>query len=388
MLKKIPPYQPNLQRDDLVRFMVLSRQAEPLAERVDIRAKSLVSYEQQFGNDAVAMAESRMSPHALMEKRRLADIFSNKVYRVVDGCTFHIVYPVPEMEVTYRMKVVPRRNDEKRITHMQTTSGLIQLTAREVSEIVFIAHLQDGQDGIAKYAGVAEGDPFLLPMDRPVFQTELGRRLHAAITGNPDEKDRPHEEEHGHHHPEMSEAERLAWQPPPNTNSNGNVWSYLMPDKTVKTIEFFTDSEVRVSTNGRVSEFFQWFKKDGAVTANGSRWFTSPDGQTILEESRHRTWHRGRRPPAPAGGVAEALTAEGTRWVAEDGKTTYVFRPDGTCVEEERPRTPKATWEPWYGRTLCIRHTKNMIFLVVHDLKNFRFCYYPYHMKAQRPQRE
>jgi hypothetical protein len=153
----------------------------------------------------------------------------------------------------------------------------------------------------------------------------------------------------------MSDEERLAWQPPPNTNSNGNVWSYLMPDKVVMTIEFFTDKEVRFQKDGKVTAQFQWRLENGALTANGSHWSTSPDGQTILEETRHRMWHRGRQPPPPDPKLAETLAAEGARWEAEDGETTYVFRPDGTATEERRPDTPKATWEPWYGRTVCIR---------------------------------
>jgi hypothetical protein len=336
-----------------MRLVILEKQHEPLKERMGNRHTAEFT---PFFEDGM-----KMETAVFLDKYSLQSVFSNRVCRLVGSCAFVVEYPEPVIEprpdVRYDVEYFNQcvRAERAKNPDWRFKDKFI-LSNREASEIVFIAYLLDGKDGATKYAEAAKGDPLLLPIDKPDFQTELGRRLYAAATGNPDEKDRETGEGHGHHHPVMGDEERAAWQPPPNTNSNGNVWSYLMPNRTVKTIEFFTDREVRVSTNGWVSESFQWFKEDGAVTANSSRWFPSPDGKTILEEARHRVWHRGSVPPPPDPKLTAALTAEGTRWEAEDGGTFYVFRSDGTCTEEGRLWTPNAAWEPWYGRTACIRH--------------------------------
>ena len=357
-----PPYCPFIRSDDAVRFIFIKRQTEPLPERLwgnNERWPELKAFEK----DAKDFAGMKISAEAFMSKYGIAEIFSNQVYTIAEGCVFRVDYPVPEMETTFIMRLNGHPVSKSTIAEIQKLSGLITLSAREVSEIVFIAYLQDGEDGIARYAEIAKADPLLVPMTKPEFQTELGKRLYAAVTAPPGVETEP-EEAHHHHHPEMSEAERLAWVPPPNTNSNGNVWAYLNPEKEVQTIEFFTDGEVRTGKDGKNTAMFQWFKKDGVVEANSARWLESPDGQSIFEENNgfpdmrflQRVWHRGRQPPPPDPKLAEALTEEGMRWVSEKGETFYVFNADGTCRENRRPYTPRATWEPWYGRTICIRH--------------------------------
>jgi hypothetical protein len=62
-------------------------------------------------------------------------------------------------------------------------SRLIQLTSREVSEIVFTAYWLEGDDGAAKYATSRAANPaILLPIDAPDdFLTEIGKKLFEAV---------------------------------------------------------------------------------------------------------------------------------------------------------------------------------------------------------------
>ena len=363
--RKTPLYNPPLLHDGVIRLMFVTRQTEPLKDRRWTSLEFDPTIKALFRDDTLAMEEGRMSPQEYMEKHGLAAVFSNRVYRVEEGSTFQVDYPAPTMAPTsFELQEAELAKAREQSMQLGFLPRPVRLSAREASEIVFIAYLQDGKDGITRYVEVAKDDPFLVPMTEPKFQTELGKRFYAAITAPPGVETEP-DDVYLYRPPEMNEAERLAWVPPPNTNSNGNVWTYLNPKKEVQTIEFFTDGEVRTGKDGKNTARFQWFKKDGVIEADSARWLESPDGQSIVQESIGfpdmsflvRMWHRGRQPPPPDPEVVKAVAANGMRWEAGNGKTVYVFHPDGTCEEEGRPFVPKATWEPWYGRTICIRHT-------------------------------
>ncbi|MCA1809704.1 MAG: hypothetical protein LC725_09695 [Lentisphaerae bacterium] len=176
-----PPYRPQFSCDDLMRLVFIQRQTFPLKNRI------LAGYREreqmtQFIDDALAMDEAD-----LMEKYNLKDVFAHYVYQLMEGCVFQVDYPIPEMPVTESMRM---NWDNWQLTkahtpEVQKHSNLVHLSNREISEIVFIAYMLDGEASIAKYAeACADNDQILVPISEPVFETEIGKMLFDAVSKN------------------------------------------------------------------------------------------------------------------------------------------------------------------------------------------------------------
>ena len=174
-----PPYFPTVDaRDDLTRLVFLTRQTTPYKDRLRLRKNSNARTKMIY-DDAKNMDQTEF-----MEKYDLTAVFSNQVYRVVEGCIFHVDLPVPELPETELKKAHPEvvAADKARLPFHQQRSGLIHLSPEEVSEIVYIACLLDV--GAGQYAEARKRAPeLLLPVEKPEFKTAIGKRVHAAVAG-------------------------------------------------------------------------------------------------------------------------------------------------------------------------------------------------------------
>ena len=174
-----PPYFPTINpKDDLTRLVLLTRQTAPLKDRIIPRNNWGARFKMIY-DDAKNMDETEF-----MEKYDLTAVFSNQVYRVVEGCIFHVDLSVHELPETELEKTHPEvvAADRARLPFHQQRSGLIHLSSEEVSEIVYIACLLDG--GAGQYAEASKRAPeLLLPVEKPEFKTAIGKRVHAAVAG-------------------------------------------------------------------------------------------------------------------------------------------------------------------------------------------------------------
>ena len=131
-----------------------------------------------------------LSEPDFMRKYHLESVFSNRVYRVMDECVFHVDYPVPDLPETESMKLnrhitdVWKKRSEEAVYTTENT-GLIHLSPEEISEIVYIAYRMDKNSGGHKaYMEACAREPkVLLPMDekKPVFKTAIGIALRDAL---------------------------------------------------------------------------------------------------------------------------------------------------------------------------------------------------------------
>jgi hypothetical protein len=163
--------------DNLMRLVFIERQMAPLRERV------LEGYRNRTGMREIVENALAMSEDELMDKYNLRDVFADRVYQVVEGCVFRVDYPAPEMPETeaMRMNAVNQKLSEARVPDLQKMSNLVHLSAREVSEIVFIAYMLEGDEGLAQYAAISRSSPILLPIAEPIFKTEIGKKLFEAL---------------------------------------------------------------------------------------------------------------------------------------------------------------------------------------------------------------
>jgi hypothetical protein len=178
----LPPYFPSLSRgDNLTRLMFLTRQTTPLKDRLLQRDNG--ARRQMIYNDAKEMTEAEF-----VAKYELESVFSNQVYSVVEGCAFHVDYPVPSLPTTKLMEMNAGMlsGDSAQNAYLQKNSGLITLSPLEVSEIVYIAYMCDGEgDAGSRYAEACKRNPeILIPMEKADFKTSAGQKLFAAAIEN------------------------------------------------------------------------------------------------------------------------------------------------------------------------------------------------------------
>jgi hypothetical protein len=140
------------------------------------------------------------------------------------------------------------------------------------------------------------------------------------------------------------------------TAPDGNVWSCRVSDGTVRRVEFLTDGWARFFEKDAVTWACRWSREGSVVTAGGSVWTPAPDKAWILQKRCHRVWYRGAEPPPPDTGLAAVLAGDGVSWELDGGDSAYKFQAGGAFTEEGVRDTPKGTWRPWYGRTVCLTY--------------------------------
>ena len=179
--RRWPSYLPSLDKGDMPRLVFVKKQQKYLKDYLF----KLYWVGSPIYDDAMTLSEPDF-----MRKYHLESVFSNRVYRVMDECVFHVDYPVPDLPETESMKlnrhitdVWKKRSEEAVYTTANT--GLIHLSPEEISEIVYIAYRMDKKSGGHKaYMEACAREPkVLLPMDekKPVFKTAIGIALRDAL---------------------------------------------------------------------------------------------------------------------------------------------------------------------------------------------------------------
>lgn len=171
-----PAYNSFLRHDNLVRLIFVKRQRTPL--------KDCLKGGRTFF-PALCKEVETLSGEAFIQKYGLESIFSNRVFRTLEGCVFHVDYSVPELPVTKMMVMNNSVYGSKASSRTLAWSGLIHLSPEEISEIVYIAYRMDKKSGGHKaYMEACAREPkVLLPMDekKPVFKTTIGIALRDAL---------------------------------------------------------------------------------------------------------------------------------------------------------------------------------------------------------------
>ncbi len=207
---RAPDYCPSLRSGDLSRIVFIQKQQSYLKEYF---RDFFFEWERDSPeyDDAMALSEAEF-----MRKYHLESVFSNRVYRVMDECVFHVDYPVPDLPETESMKlnrhitdVWKKRSEEAVYTTANT--GLIHLSPEEISEIVYIAYRMDKNSGGHKaYMEACAREPkVLLPMDekKPVFKTAIGIALRDALREKAAEEKKKEEKEVAKENPRTMDSE-------------------------------------------------------------------------------------------------------------------------------------------------------------------------------------
>lgn len=174
-----PPYEPTVGLgDDLTRLVFLRRQTTPLKNRI------LRGNKNRWGREEISADAINLNEHAFVEKYNLDEVFSNRVYQVIEGCVFRVNCPVPELPDT-KMMDLNRENLERsksKIPELQKMSSLLELTRQEMSELVFLAYWIEKTTGAPQYAAAQRRNAnILLPMNEAGLETDLGKRVQKAL---------------------------------------------------------------------------------------------------------------------------------------------------------------------------------------------------------------
>ncbi|MBQ7188315.1 MAG: hypothetical protein IJR99_02760 [Kiritimatiellae bacterium] len=165
------PYRPRLIPDDHYARLVFLEKTTDLDRRLLVRPDGLMGEYTQMAIDA-----TNLTQQAFFEKHNLTEIFSNRVYRAVDDCIFHVDYPLPEK--TFASEREKRlwewKRDDRR---QQYKKKLMHLSPEEVSEIVWIAYRLEGEKGVKGYEDACRRCPQLLKPVGKTFRTKIGREL-------------------------------------------------------------------------------------------------------------------------------------------------------------------------------------------------------------------
>ena len=129
--------------------------------------------------DAVLKGVDRgkTSPQVLMERLGVTHVFSNRVFRLNEGCAFQVDYPVAP--VKWRSVSETEEEHEKRIRLRQKEcTSIMHLSGEEASEITYLAYAVDGR--LKEYDEACRRCPKILkPV--PELRTKLGRMFRNAL---------------------------------------------------------------------------------------------------------------------------------------------------------------------------------------------------------------
>lgn len=173
-------YEPLFLGANMMTLAFMKHQPEPIKERVAIKGR--------FPNlESIAEDAKKMEGKKFLTKYNLSGVFSNKVYKLVEGCIFHIDYPEPVMAENETIRMNDKMNNQTpervkaHLAELRKSSGFIHLSSREVSEIVFIAYLLEGDKGVAHYAAARKDVALLEPVEEMTFKTNIGKKLFEAL---------------------------------------------------------------------------------------------------------------------------------------------------------------------------------------------------------------
>jgi len=159
-------YRPDMTCDTMCRLVFVHPQLEPLDGWLFENPSALPNpeYCEQFLMDVRTLLSAEF-----LTKYKLGRVFSNSVYQVTEGCMFIVDHPLVKIP------------DEG--TKRQHQVRDIRLSHQEVSEIVYLAYLEEDKGGgAATYAEMVRQSRILQPMPKAEFKTLIGQRLHAVLS--------------------------------------------------------------------------------------------------------------------------------------------------------------------------------------------------------------
>lgn len=170
-----PPYDPYASyMDEFVQLMLLTPEF-----RLDKSRIKPNKYHYGHGTvvELIGVDYARSEPEELMAKLKIEQVFSNRVFRMNEGCAFQVDYPMPDMD----WRGLGNKSD-----HLEKLKGiqagntvLMHLSREEVSEIVYLAFIVDSKDQKEYDAAVRRCPNALCPVSS--CRTSIGRRLQAAL---------------------------------------------------------------------------------------------------------------------------------------------------------------------------------------------------------------
>lgn len=130
-----------------------------------------------FIKDYISDART-LTEEEFLKKYQLHSLFTNSVYATYMPGIFEVDHPVSVQGcATHCSEDLTKRK-------IKDKSGLIKLSRREVSEIVYIAYLLEGKDGALKYAETVKKSKILEPIQETTFMTQIGQKLYAKVKSN------------------------------------------------------------------------------------------------------------------------------------------------------------------------------------------------------------
>jgi len=174
-------YEPQFIPDDLIKVLFVCQSTIPIVTRLnnDLGDARINMQIKTFIEDAQALGKQDF-----LNKYGLTTISSNKVFEIQKPAIFSVacekLQPLSDTE-SMRWSRGQLENLRRTIPASQDLSNLLHLSRREVSEIVYIAYLLDGKDGIVKYAEAAKKSKILEPMADAKFTTQIGQKLYEKV---------------------------------------------------------------------------------------------------------------------------------------------------------------------------------------------------------------
>jgi len=177
--KTASPYQPVFLADDVPRLVFVRQEHKPIPERVRQGYEKRDPTLRQFVEDA----GSKTSEEHFTAKYGLSEMFSNRVFSIIDRCVFAVDCQVPSLgeASAASMNQANMDREARHLDQLRASNGLIHLTRREMSEVVFVLSMAEGREGVTRFARESEEDSAILePISEAALRTNIGLKLQQA----------------------------------------------------------------------------------------------------------------------------------------------------------------------------------------------------------------
>lgn len=177
-----PPYDPyRSYRDEFVKLMLLT--PEPTLDVTRIKLNKWHCGSSTIA-DVIGKDYTRRSPAEIMRKLAVETAFSNRVFRMNEACAFQVDFRIPD-NIAFKWHGL-----EAKELHMERLKGiqagnsvLMHLSSEEVSEIVYLAYLADGNDLSGYETAISRCPEVLKPVSE--VRTAVGKRVNGILTYTP-----------------------------------------------------------------------------------------------------------------------------------------------------------------------------------------------------------
>lgn len=177
--KYLPPYDPyQSYMDEFVHLMLLTTETQ--LDMARLKPDKWHPSEKTL-TGILGLGYTNMVARQAMQKLKVEAAFSNRVFRMNEGCDFQVDYRLPETLGLSWRGLEPKERHMERLKSIQAgNSVLIHLLSEEVSELVYLAYLVDGGDTNGYEVAVVRCPKILKPVTE--IKTTFGKRLRQALT--------------------------------------------------------------------------------------------------------------------------------------------------------------------------------------------------------------